>query len=193
MPWEKQFDADRALDAAMQLFWERGYQGVSMADLVGELGVSRSSLYDTFGQKDDLFRQALVRYDVVHRERWLAELTERLDPVDSIRQAFIDVVETPEQQRRFGCLLVNTTLDVPLEVGDFGDLVRRAFDETEAFFRAQLEVAVGRGDLPADTDCAGLAAALMALFLGLRVLTRARRRSEAIRPILGQVDAILQG
>ena len=49
MPWEKRFDEDEVLDAAMTLFWERGFRGVSMADLVSELGVNRSSLYDTFG------------------------------------------------------------------------------------------------------------------------------------------------
>ena len=192
MPWEKSFDEDSILEAAMRLFWERGYSGVSMADLVGTLGVSRSSLYDTFGHKEELFRSALLRYDRIHRQEWLTDLGARLDPIDSIRQAFEDVIEAPEEQRRFGCLLVNATLDVPIGEGEFADLVRNAFDATQAFFQAQLETARARQDLPADTDCAALAASLMAMFLGLRVLTRAQRRSEAIHPILGQVNLMLE-
>lgn len=191
MPWEKKFDEDSVLEAAMRLFWERGYKGVSMTDLVATLGVSRSSLYDTYGQKEDLFRSALIRYDRIHRQEWLAELGNRLDPIDSIRQAFEDVVEAPEEQRRFGCLLVNATLDLPLTEGEFADLVRNAFDATESFFQAQLEQAVVRNELAADTNCAALATSLMAMFLGLRVLTRAQRRVDTIHPILDQVDRML--
>lgn len=191
MPWEKRFDEDSVLEAAMTLFWERGYKGVSMTDLVDTLGVSRSSLYDTFGQKEDLFRSALLRYDRIHRQEWLTELGARFDPIESIRQAFEDVIEAPEEQRRFGCLLVNATLDVPLGEREFADLVRNAFDATEAFFQGQLEEAVARGELPADTNCPALAASLLAMFLGLRVLTRAQRRAETIYPILDQVNRML--
>jgi TetR/AcrR family transcriptional repressor of nem operon len=192
MPWDKRFDEEEVLDAAMTLFWERGYQGVSMADLVSELGVSRSSLYDTFGQKEDLFRRALLRYDRVHRQEWFAGLAARFDPLESIRQAFAEVAATPGQTRRFGCLLVNTTIDQPLEHSDFAGIVRAAFDETQQFFEHQLDLAKDRTELPTEVDTASLGAALMALFLGMRVLARAQRPSEAVMPILRQVDTMLE-
>jgi hypothetical protein len=65
------------------------------------------------------------------------------------------------------------------------------FGATEAFFQTQLETAPARKELPTDTDCAALAASLPAMFLGLRVLTRAQRWSEAIDPILDQVNRML--
>ena len=191
MPWDKRFDEDEVLDAAMTLFWERGYKGVSMADLVSELGVSRSSLYDTFGQKEDLFRHALLRYDRVHRQEWFAGLGARFEPLESVRQAFAEVAAAPESTRRFGCLLVNTTIDLPLEHSDFANIVQTAFDETQQFFESQLGLATDRAELGAEVDIASLAAALMALFLGMRVLSRAQRPPEAVTPILDQVDTML--
>lgn len=192
MPWEKRFDEDEVLDAAMTLFWERGYGGVSMADLVSELGISRSSLYDTYGQKEDLFRRALQRYDRVHREEWFSSLNDRFDPLESIRQAFAEVAAAPEKTRRFGCLLVNTTIDVPLEHEAFAGIVQSAFNETQAFFERQLDIARDRDELATEVDTAALAAALMALLLGMRVLSRAQRPSNTVTPILRQLDTMLQ-
>lgn len=191
MPWDKRFDVDDVLDKAMTLFWERGYKGVSMADLVSELGVNRSSLYDTFGQKEDLFRRALIRYDQLHRQDWLCDLANGSDPLDSIRQAFAEVASAPEQTRRFGCLLVNTTIDLPLEHSDFATVVHTAFEETQQFFQDQLDRAMERAELANGVDTASVAATLMALLLGMRVLSRAHRTPEEMSPILLQLDTIL--
>ena len=191
MPWEKRFDEEEILDKAMELFWQRGYQAVSMSDLVEELGVNRSSLYATYGQKEDLFLKALLRYDRVHREEWFAGLSARFGPVESIRQAFVEVAEAPKRSRRFGCLLVNTTLDLPSAHSKLAVVVQEAFEATERFFEHQLDLAQRDGDLPENVDIPALAATLMALFLGLRVLARARRSVTATEPILRQVDSML--
>ena len=191
MPWERRFDEDEVLNKAMELFWQRGYKGVSMSELVAELGVNRSSLYATYGQKEDLFLRALVHYDQVHRQDWLAGLRDRFGPIESIRQAFGEVAEAPENFRRLGCLLVNTSTEVASVHPTFSTLVREAFDATERFFEDQLDLAKRADELPAEVDTTALAAALMALFLGMRVLARADRPAEAIKPILHQVDTML--
>lgn len=192
MPWEKSFDEDEILNKAMELFWQHGYKGVSMNELVGELGVNRSSLYATYGQKEDLFLRALTHYDRTHRHEWLAGLSDRYTPIESIRRAFSEVAEAPERARRLGCLLVNTSADLVPTQAKLSELIRDAFEATESFFREQLEVARQDGSLPRDVDTASLAAALMALFLGLRVLARTDRPAEAIQPILSQVDTMLR-
>lgn len=56
------FDADEALDRAIVVFWEQGYDGASLADLTGAMGISRKSMYAAFGNKDELFRRAVQRY-----------------------------------------------------------------------------------------------------------------------------------
>src|SRR5438093_12545846 len=62
MPRPKSFDEDVVLDQAVELFWERGYDGTSLADLEAHLGLGRQSLYNTFGDKQALFLKALERY-----------------------------------------------------------------------------------------------------------------------------------
>jgi len=191
MPWEKNFDHDTALDRAMTLFWTRGYRGVSMADLVEELGVNRSSLYSTFGQKEDLFVQALARYDATHRQAWLDQLAVRRDPIDAIRQVFVEIAETPDATRRLGCLLVNTTIELPDESPRSAAVVQQAFADTRQFFEQQLLRARHDGELEPAVDIAALAGTLLALFLGMRVLARAELAADTVEPIRRQVDVLL--
>src|ERR1700693_5053048 len=58
----RSFDLDQALDRALQVFWRKGYEGTSLADLTGAMGINRPSLYAAFGDKEALFRKALDRY-----------------------------------------------------------------------------------------------------------------------------------
>ena len=58
----REFDVDKALDLALQVFWSKGYEGASMADLTLAMGITRPSLYAAFGNKEELFRKALDRY-----------------------------------------------------------------------------------------------------------------------------------
>ena len=59
----REFDPENALDSAMALFWRQGFAGTSVAQLVDETGVNRHSLYETFGDKQALYLQALKRFD----------------------------------------------------------------------------------------------------------------------------------
>ena len=67
----KEFDQDKALDKAMTLFWQKGYEATSIQDLVDHLGIGRRSLYDTFKSKHDLFIAALDRYQALNRSFWV--------------------------------------------------------------------------------------------------------------------------
>jgi AcrR family transcriptional regulator len=58
----REFDVDKALDLALQVFWRKGYEGASMADLTQTMGITKPSLYSAFGNKEELFRKALDRY-----------------------------------------------------------------------------------------------------------------------------------
>src|SRR5271154_2908835 len=77
------FDTDEALEAAMRLFWQRGYEATSMQDLVEALGINRASLYGTFGDKAQLFEAAMKRYGA----QMDAELAVHLKPPHAGREA----------------------------------------------------------------------------------------------------------
>src|ERR1043166_8391314 len=108
MARHKEFDRDEALHKAMEVFWARGYEATSMQNLVEHMGISRQSLYDTFGDKHSLYLEALDRYQEVE-SRKLIELLERPGSVKkALRQLFTGVVEGSlcDGQRR-GCLMNN--------------------------------------------------------------------------------------
>ena len=66
MPWEKSFDEELALEKAMEVFWSRGFDSASIAELIAQTGINRGSLYNAFGGKQPLFVRTLLKYD---RER----------------------------------------------------------------------------------------------------------------------------
>jgi TetR/AcrR family transcriptional repressor of nem operon len=102
----KEFDPDQALDRAVELFWRKGYEATSIQDLVEALGINRSSLYGTFGDKHALYLAAIDRYceDVVAPR--VAELDQAASPRAAIRQLFLSLPTRATRRReRRGCLL----------------------------------------------------------------------------------------
>lgn len=111
------FDEERALDAAMHAFWEHGYEATSTQDLCTATGLGRSSIYNTFASKHDLFTRSLSRYIEQMTTRQVALLEdEGQSPLDRIRALFGLIVETEIETRRDGrsrgCLTVNTTVEL---------------------------------------------------------------------------------
>ena len=109
----KEFDPDTVLRAALDLFWERGYEATSMADLVEHLGIARASIYATFGNKHDLYLKALDRYgELVDPDllRGLAQPGPVLPAVRALVERFAR--EASEDGGRRGCFIVNAAVEV---------------------------------------------------------------------------------
>ncbi|MEM7225063.1 MAG: TetR/AcrR family transcriptional regulator [Pseudomonadota bacterium] len=192
MPWEKQFDSEAALEAAMKAFWARGYEATSMQDLTERMGINRASLYATFGNKHSLFLAALRRYDQHHRAEYLAGLAARHTPKAAILTTFDNVIhEATENGARDGCLLVNTALELSPHDPKIAAVVGQALSEVEVFFRERVAAGQATGEIPAHLDAAETARALLGLFMGLRVLTRSRPEPALLRAIARQAEALL--
>jgi TetR/AcrR family transcriptional repressor of nem operon len=192
MPWEKSFDADKALSRAMGAFWARGYEATSMQDLVDCMGIGRGSLYAAFGGKRSLFIQALRRYDRDHRRDWTERLAASGSPKDAILGAFRAVVaQVIDAGRRDGCLLINTALELSPHDEEIGRIVRECLAEMEAFFREQLEKGQAIGEIPSRLSPDATAKALLALFVSLRVFSRARPEPTLLESVAGQAEALI--
>lgn len=175
MPWERQFNQEKALDTAMQVFWSKGYAATSMQDLVDEMGINRGSLYATFGDKHELFMAALRMFDEQVRQQMLARLTAEHPPREAMRQLFITYLSkaTLASGNR-GCLLTNTALELAAHDPEAARVVARAQEEIEAFFRSRIEAASVAGDIVSTVPPGELARGLLATLLGLMVLIRSR-------------------
>jgi TetR/AcrR family transcriptional repressor of nem operon len=167
----REFDADLALDRAMELFWSKGYEAASLDDLCEATGLSRSSLYATFGSKRDLLLRSVDRY-VERRAPDLAGVLAQPVPVRdafaALARRFIDQITAGPGRR--GCFLGNCAAELPRTDRAALARVRQGLECTEATFRAALARAVTRAELPADADLDALARFLTAGFQGLRLV-----------------------
>ena len=111
----REFDENAVLDAVMELFWEQGFEAASLAEIVDAAGLNKSSLYNTFGSKEALFRRALDRY-ICGRQQMLDEITSGSDGLDDLH-ALVEMVrtETLSEHGRRGCLALNSAAELGFE------------------------------------------------------------------------------
>jgi TetR/AcrR family transcriptional repressor of nem operon len=166
-----EFDVDAALDRSMEVFWSKGYEATSVDDLCDVTGLSRSSLYATFGSKRNLLLRSVDRYVELRTPRIAAALAQPLsihDAFAALARQFIDQIVAGPGRR--GCFLGNCAAELPR--GDRAALarVRRGLESTAATFRDALARAKTRGELAAQADVGALARFLTAGFQGLRLV-----------------------
>jgi len=192
MPWEKSFDEEEAVGKAMKVFWEKGYEPASMADLIAGTGISRGSLYNAFGGKEQLFIKALQKYDTDYRRATLAELEAMDDPKRAIATLFenfvADTVADPEKK---GCFLVNTASALTAHGDEVNRIVRNGLRELEGFFRRCIEVAQARKQVPASLDPENTAKGLVGMVVAIRVLGRGMFDESALRTVAAQAQRLL--
>ncbi|RDG34929.1 TetR/AcrR family transcriptional regulator [Streptomyces corynorhini] len=163
------FDAEEALEQAMRVFWEQGYEGASLTELTSAMGITRTSMYAAFGNKEDLFRKALERYaegPASYVARALREPTAR-QVATAILCGSVRATTLPDCPT--GCLGVQAAL----AAGSPGRTTRDALIAWRNDGATQLgdrfRRAVDEGDLPPDADPAALARYLMAVSNGIAV------------------------
>ena len=163
------FDADKALDAAMHVFWRKGYEGTSLSDLTTAMEISRPSLYAAFGDKEALFRQVLDRYAAGPASYLKAALNAptAYGCVELLLMGAVDLLTALGHPSL--CLIAQGTL----VCGEETDAIRREVNARrqrgETGLRTRLERAVSEGELPPDTDAAGLTRYFVTVMRGLGI------------------------
>jgi AcrR family transcriptional regulator len=179
----REFDLDRALERAMELFWRQGYEGTSLADLTRELGLTRPSLYAAFGSKEELFLKALDLYEARagYRQAALAATT-----AHAYARALLEGAADLHGDKRNppGCLGVQGALVcAPQSESIRQELIRRR-KIGESTILDRLKRAKAEGDLAPDADPADLARYLSIVIYGMTIqaaggATRKELRSAA--------------
>jgi TetR/AcrR family transcriptional regulator, transcriptional repressor for nem operon len=163
------YDPDEALDAAMLLFWKRGFAEASYDDLTKATGVSRKSLYATFGDKRSLFLKSLERYRRTQAVTILSELDSEDASLATITALFEQIGAMAKSPAgRTGCLMANTANDETAHDPDVHDQIERHLSRTSARFRT----ALGRAGVAQDR-AGPLGDYLTGLLQGLFVLAHA--------------------
>ena len=165
----RNFDAAKALDIALELFWKHGYEGTSIAMLANAIGINIPSLYAAFGNKESLFLQSVERYGeqngVLYHQAFRKKTAREV--ARAILQGEVELVTrrgTPD-----GCLMVQGALVTSPESEEIREIMADLRGTAEQWMAERFEQAVEEGDLPPDAKPAALACYLMTLNSGLAV------------------------
>lgn len=190
----KEFEPEKAIDRALDLFWRLGYEGASMRDLLEHMKISRQSLYDTFGDKRSLFLKVLARYealavagmlDTLTRMSWARPIERPLTAGVAIRGYFeLFLSEVALDRPRGSCLMANTAIEVGTTDPEIQAVVRAYFTRVEDALHAVLVRAHEAGELPANRDPRALARHLLNVLHGLGVMSRAGASRMALRQMI---------
>jgi AcrR family transcriptional regulator len=177
------FDIEEALDRALEVFWQKGYEGTSLPDLTRAMGINRPSLYAAFGNKEALFRKVLDRYaegPASYVGAALEEPTARAVVERLLGQAS-EFLAHPTSPR--GCLIVQGAL----ACGEAAESIRRELVSrraaSQALVRERFERARAEGDLPADADPADLARYVLTVLHGMAVQAAGGASREELRRV----------
>jgi TetR/AcrR family transcriptional repressor of nem operon len=177
----KEFDEAEVLDQALELFRARGFKHTSFSDLVEELGVSRQSLYDTYGDKQALYQTALKRY----LDRGLDNIRRKMDDDTPVREAFAGFFEGMVAgscaNGSPGCLMVNSMVELSPHDADTRALAQTHAREIEGIFVSRLSAAQRKGEIAKSKDPVALARFFYHTILGLAVSSRALGDKESLR------------
>ena len=168
----REFDADEVLDRVIDLFWSQGYEATSVADLAEASGLNKSSIYNTFGSKEQLFQSAIERYVEAREAKFHALLRDGTGGLDDVHR-MLDLArheaDAPLGWR--GCMAVNTATELGGREPAMTRMSTRFRDEIRISFRAALQRAAAAGEIDADA-VERYAELLLAFMLSLSVFSR---------------------
>jgi AcrR family transcriptional regulator len=167
------FDRSAALQQAMQLFWERGYEGTSFDDLTAAMGISPSSFYNSFGSKERLYHEAAQAYMACAGEWFATELAAETDTKTAFHNLLRAAArEFTQTDRPTGCMISLAGTHLPPALTALRETMAGYRHAAQTAMANRIRQGIERGDVPPDTDAETLAGFYGALSRGLAVLAR---------------------
>lgn len=188
----KQFEVENVLDAAVGLFWKKGFHATSANDLVEHLGVSRSSLYDTFGDKRNLYIQALHQYRkrIIGKQLYLIETS--TDLKETIEAIFSMIIEQDiDDFHPRGCMLVNAATEMAAVDEDVAAIIRGNQWDLQKGWEMAIKKAQYQGALRTEINAKAVAAAIYNAMVGIRVALKTEQEQETLKGIVAQTVRLL--
>ena len=183
----REFDADLALDRALDLFWRNGYEGASINEIAEAMGVSKPSLYAAFGDKESLYLRALARYGERQRSVHARVLEAEPDARRAVELLMLSAVEAvADPGKPGGCMVVTgtTSCESPGVPESVKHALREALHGAGRAIEARLARAKREGQLPSSTDVTALAVYFNTVLAGLSVQAKGQQCAHLLRDIV---------
>ena len=191
MPATIEFNRERAVDRATQVFWRKGYKNASLRDLLKAMGIGEGSFYNTFKSKRRLYLECLKHYNDTVSRRRLGALTGPASVKEGIRAFFQSVLHDLDNPKTPAvCLLAGSLSSDVLAERELGQVVLRDMQSFSEVFHKRMDAAKQSGELPSSFNSVLAAQVIITFLLGLfRVVRTLQSRAEVER----QIEALLGG
>ena len=183
----RSFDREKALEQAMLLFWEKGFQGAAMSELTAAMGINAPSLYACFGSKEALYREAMALYEAGDGAKLgaaIAAAPTAREAIEVYMMRSAALFSRPDKPA--GCMVVLSVVHAAGTSAEAGRALRDARSEMQGVMEARLRSDIARGELPASCDPPAIAAFYSTVQQGMSV----RARDGASR---AQLEAVARG
>jgi TetR/AcrR family transcriptional repressor of nem operon len=181
----REFDTTEALKKAMDVFWTKGYEATSLCDLLEAMGLSKSSFYDTFGSKHEVFLDTIEHYKKTMTAQ-ITGLAKLEQPARKLIGSLFEraVSRITEEGGQRGCFLNNCAVEVALHDPAAAKLIGGGIDLMEDTFFLLVERGQREGDIATDKDARALARYLTSSLNGLLVIAKANPNPEVLDDIV---------
>lgn len=190
----REFDREKALQLAVEAFWDLGYEGASTAALVERMGIGRSSLYGTFGSKEELYAEAMDQYILDLRARVIDRLRATGPAMKVLEGFFLSVADRGKDngQPLRCCLIVRASLSGTNQTPEIKARIEQTTQELDDVFHDLLERARVEGTLPEGKRLRNSARFLTTTFQALNLAALAGRSRRELREIIRQALSTLE-
>ena len=189
----REFDINQALEAAMRLFWSQGYEATSLQNLLKAMGISKSSFYEAFGSKHQLFEQCLTLYANTLIASFREDLQKAKSGLIFIEKVMKSLVEEASSKgEKCGCLMVNTTNELAQRDKIIAKLVANGTKSLQGVFEEAVRRAQKEGDIPVSKAPEVLASFLVSSLIGLKTMVKGGADAQTIRDVCGVTMTALQ-
>lgn len=165
----KEFVETDVLEKAVKLFSQKGYNGISMQDLVDGLKLNRSSIYDTFGDKEQLFVAALKHYRQAYTQKMLDIIKESEDIKTTIKELLQYIQQDVAENKKTGCMMVNTAVEMTGMEPFISNIVQENMDAIEKALEEKIQSAQKNGIIAKKHSAKALSRQLTNTINGLRI------------------------
>ncbi|MBX7230966.1 MAG: TetR/AcrR family transcriptional regulator [Bdellovibrionales bacterium] len=186
----QEFDSNKVIWAAMDTFWSNGFDGTSMQQLLKSTGLSKSSLYQTFGGKQELFIRCLEEYTLAMKEKLLTQLSLSKSGIGFIREVLLSAAEEAKASSiPKGCLIMNTATEFAQSNAAVSRAVNKGIEAFRTVFLTALKKARSAKEIDADADLDQLSSYVVSSMSGIKSMVKGGVDEKAVRSI---VDIVMR-
>jgi Transcriptional regulator len=180
MSRKKNFEIRDAIERAMNIFWEQGYEKTSVNDLAKSMKINKKSMYDTFGSKHELFLSSLNFYQNYIQEKINSAINSNNTTEFQIKEIF----EISIEQGNKGCLLINSALELASRDNQVKQIIEANFESTEKLFYSLILLGQQKSEISANLDAKKIAKFFLNAWNGIRVSVKAGQPVEYLEEII---------